>query len=57
VVRITPNMVDEYHAQAVITGPKKLVRAWELAKNPPSPFEYMLEKKMDYHVLVEKYNR
>jgi hypothetical protein len=50
-------MVDEYLAQAIITGPKKLVRAWELAKNPPSPFEYMLEKKMDYHVLVEKYNR
>jgi hypothetical protein len=50
-------MVEKYHAQAVITGPKKLVRAWELARDPPSPFEYLLEKKMQYHALVEKFNR
>lgn len=55
VTRITPDMVEEYHSRAKVTGPKKLVRAWELAFNPPSVWEYMLEKKMEYHVLVEKY--
>ena len=52
VTRLTPAMVEEH--LATITGPKKLVQAWELARNPPSVFEYMLEKKMPYHKLVEK---
>ena len=55
--RITPAMVDEYHALALVSGPKKLVKAWELAKDPPSPFTYMLEKKLNYHTLVERYKR
>jgi len=46
-------MVEDYRAS--ITGPKKLVQAWELARTPPSVFEYMLEKKMQYHKLIEKY--
>jgi len=50
-------MVDEYHALALVSGPKKLVKAWELAKDPPSPFTYMLEKKLNYHTLVERYKR
>jgi hypothetical protein len=46
-------MIEE--TLAGITGPKKLLQAWEMTKNPPSPFEYLLEKKMPYHSLVEKY--
>jgi len=46
-------MIDE--VLATTKGPKKLIQAWEMARNPPSPFEYLLEKKMNYHTLVEKY--
>jgi hypothetical protein len=46
-------MID--HVLATTKGPKKLLLAWEMAKNPPTPFEYLLEKKMNYHTLVEKY--
>lgn len=53
VVRLTPKMIEEYRAS--ITGPKKLVQAWEMARTPPSVFDYMLEKKMQYHKLIEKY--
>ena len=53
VERLTPEMVEEYCSS--IKGPKKLVQAWELARNPPTVWEYMLEKKMSYHRLVEKY--
>jgi hypothetical protein len=50
---LTPQMVEEF--LATTSGPKKLVRAWEMARNPPGVFEYMLEKKIEYHKLVEKY--
>jgi len=53
VARLTPEMVEDYISS--ITGPKKLVQAWEMARDPPSVFEYMLEKKMPYHRLIEKY--
>jgi hypothetical protein len=36
------------------TGPKRLKQAWEMAKTPPSPFEYLLEKKKNYSQLLEK---
>jgi hypothetical protein len=45
-------MIEDYIS--TITGPKKLLQAWKMARNPPSVFEYMLEKKMPYHQLVEK---
>lgn len=51
--RLTPEMVEDYCRR--IKGPKKLVLAWELARSPPSVWEYMLEKKANYHKLVEKY--
>jgi hypothetical protein len=50
---LTPEMIEDYIS--AITGPKKLVQAWKMARNPPSVFEYMLEKKMPYFRLVEKY--
>jgi len=46
-------MIEEF--LATTKGPKKLIQSWEMAKNPPTPFEYLLEKKMNYHMLVEKY--
>jgi hypothetical protein len=52
-VKLTPAMIDA--VLSTTKGPKKLIQAWEMARNPPSPFEYMLEKKMNYHTLVEKY--
>lgn len=51
--RLTPEMVEDFNS--TVTGPKKLVQAWQMAKHPPSVFEYMLEKKMPYHRLIEKY--
>ena len=53
VSRLTLKMMEEYYT--LITGPKKLVQAWEMTRNPLSIFEYMLEKKLLYHELVEKY--
>jgi len=46
-------MIEE--VLATVTGPKRLVQAWELARHPPSPFIYMLEKKVTYFKLVEKF--
>jgi hypothetical protein len=51
--KLTRTMIDEFLAKT--TGPKKLIEAWELAKDPPSPFSYLLEKKYQYHTLMEKY--
>jgi hypothetical protein len=51
--RITPDLIEEM--LATITGPKKLVQAWEMARHPPSVFDYMMEKKMPYHKLVERF--
>jgi len=45
-------MIEDYISKT--TAPKKLVQAWAMARNPLSVFEYMLEKKMPYHRLVEK---
>jgi hypothetical protein len=51
--RLTADMIEDYIS--VVQGPKKLIQAWEMARNPPSVWEYMLEKKVYYHQLVEKY--
>lgn len=50
---LTPEMIEEFNR--TITGPKKLVLAWQMARNPPTVFEYMLEKKKSYSRLVEAY--
>jgi hypothetical protein len=46
-------MIEEFNK--TVTGPKKRVLAWQMARNPPSVFEYMLEKKKSYYKLVEDY--
>jgi hypothetical protein len=54
--KLTPAMVEEWYERLKTEGgPKKLVDAWELAKRPPSVWEYMLEKKLSYYRLVERY--
>jgi len=45
-------LIEDYIT--TIKGPKKLVQAWKMARNPPTVFDYMLEKKMPFHKLVEK---
>ena len=50
--RLRPGMIDEMLSS--ITGPKKLIQAWEMARTPPSVFVYMLEKKVSYCQLVKK---
>ena len=47
-----PGMIDEM--LSTTKGPKKLIQAWEMARTPPSVFEYLLEKKASYHQLVQK---
>ena len=49
-------LTRELHERLIATtkGPARLVRALEMARSPPDVFEYMLEKKAEYHVLVEK---
>lgn len=46
-------MIDEFNK--TIKAPKKLVAAWQMARNPPNVFDYMLEKKKSYHRLIEAY--
>jgi len=50
--RMRSGTIDEM--LRTIKGPKKLIQAWELVRDPPSVWEYMLEKKLQYGELVEK---
>jgi hypothetical protein len=44
-------MIEEFNK--TIRGPKQLSAAWQMARTPPSVFEYMLEKKKSYYQLIE----
>jgi hypothetical protein len=53
VEHLTPKMIEEFNK--TIEGPKQLIAAWQMARTPPSVFEYMLEKKKSYYQINEVY--